>query len=184
MKSSTIRKRATAQRTRKGTADPKQIQYAMTESGMAPLANETVAIFVAKPADALSAALGIVFADRGAAIKHVKEGLAFTVFERLSKALEVPAARLASLAGIAPRTLDRRKKDGRLQTAESERVLRLVSLFDKAVSVLGDVDTARGWFKQPLHALGGRSPMEYADTEIGAREVEDLLGRLEHGVVS
>jgi uncharacterized protein (DUF2384 family) len=27
-------------------------------------------------------------------------------------------------------------------------------------------------------------PLDYAETEIGAREVEDLLGRIEYGVYS
>jgi len=32
--------------------------------------------------------------------------------------------------------------------------------------------------------LGGETPLEYAETEVGAREVEDLLGRIEYGVYS
>jgi putative toxin-antitoxin system antitoxin component (TIGR02293 family) len=40
------------------------------------------------------------------------------------------------------------------------------------------------WLKSPQKALGGKTPLEYSDTEPGAREVEDLLGRLEHGVFS
>ncbi len=31
-------------------------------------------------------------------------------------------------------------------------------------------------------ALAGRKPIEFARTEVGAREVEDLIGRLEYGV--
>ena len=65
---------------------------------------------------------------------------------------------------------------------ESERVLRIGALFDRAVVVFGDEDQARQWLKSSQRALGGRTPLEYADTEPGAREVEDLLGRLEYGV--
>jgi uncharacterized protein (DUF2384 family) len=39
-------------------------------------------------------------------------------------------------------------------------------------------------FEKIQKGLGGKTPLEYADTEPGAREVEDLLGRLEHGVFS
>jgi putative toxin-antitoxin system antitoxin component (TIGR02293 family) len=44
------------------------------------------------------------------------------------------------------------------------------------------VERAREWFKAPNRALGNTTPFEYADTEPGAREVEDVLGRIEHGV--
>jgi hypothetical protein len=40
------------------------------------------------------------------------------------------------------------------------------------------------WFTSPKIPLDGKTPLECADTEIGAKEVEDLLGRLEHGVFS
>jgi putative toxin-antitoxin system antitoxin component (TIGR02293 family) len=91
---------------------------------------------------------------------------------------------LARVAHIATRTLSRRKKEGHLDTDESERLFRIGALFDRAAEVLGGKEVAREWFKTPLRALGGQSPLEYADTEPGAREVEDLLGRVEHGVFS
>ncbi len=43
---------------------------------------------------------------------------------------------------------------------------------------------ARQWLEQSAKALGGRTPMEYLETEAGANEVEDLIGRLEHGVIA
>jgi putative toxin-antitoxin system antitoxin component (TIGR02293 family) len=57
-------------------------------------------------------------------------------------------------------------------------------LFTKAQEVLRGRENARLWFTSPKIALGGKTPLEYADTELGAREVEDLLSRLEHGVFS
>ena len=45
-------------------------------------------------------------------------------------------------------------------------------------------DSAKKWLKEEAYGLGDVSPLEYAVTEIGAREVEDLLGRVEHGVFS
>ena len=43
---------------------------------------------------------------------------------------------------------------------------------------------ARQWLNAPQFGLGGAIPLEYAGTEVGAREVEDLLGRIEYGVYS
>jgi putative toxin-antitoxin system antitoxin component (TIGR02293 family) len=117
-------------------------------------------------------------------IVALKAGLPIEFFDGLCAELEITAQEMASVLNIAPRTLARRKKEGRLQTAESERLYRLGALFEKAVAVLGDVEAARSWFKNPARALGDAAPLHFADTEPGAREVEDLLGRLEHGVFS
>ena len=66
---------------------------------------------------------------------------------------------------------------------ESERLLRLALVFEKAVELFeGNADAARDWLKAPNKALAGESPLTIVETEIGAREVEDLIGRLEHGV--
>lgn len=46
----------------------------------------------------------------------------------------------------------------------------------------GDQETGRDWLARPARALGGHTPPDFAETEMGAREVEDLLGRLEYGV--
>jgi uncharacterized protein (DUF2384 family) len=50
--------------------------------------------------------------------------------------------------------------------------------------VLGGLDRARQWFRTPLRALSGKTPLEYCDMEIGLREVALVLGRIEHGVFS
>ena len=139
---------------------------------------------MAETAIIYGASVGLKSRDRGDVIHVLKQGLPISAFERLQEEIGIPAKTLAATANIAVRTLARRKKEGRLQTDESERLLRVGVLFDRAVEVLGDLEAARRWFKSPRKALGGQSPLAYADTEPGVREVEDLLGRIEHGVFS
>jgi len=92
-------------------------------------------------------------------------------------------AEIASVAGIAPRTLARRRNSGKFTWDESERLLRISAVFDRAVELFeGDVPAAAAWLTTPQPALGRRTPLAYSRTEVGAREVEDLIGRLEHGV--
>jgi putative toxin-antitoxin system antitoxin component (TIGR02293 family) len=81
-------------------------------------------------------------------------------------------------------TLRRRRVSGRLDQNESERVYRLGKLFHLATRVLGSRELAGQWFKMPATALGGVTPLDYADTEIGKREVEKMLYRIAHGMVS
>ena len=79
----------------------------------------------------------------------------------------------------------RRKSKGKFTPEESERLLRLGTVFEQAVELFeGDRAAALRWLTAPRKALEGKTPLAYARTELGAREVEDLIGRLEHGVVS
>jgi putative toxin-antitoxin system antitoxin component (TIGR02293 family) len=92
---------------------------------------------------------------------------------------------LGSLIGIPERTLARRRVAGKLTPEESERLLRVASIFEKAAELFeGDLEAAVGWLTSPKKALGQQQPLLYARTELGAREVENLLGRLEYGVFS
>jgi putative toxin-antitoxin system antitoxin component (TIGR02293 family) len=54
----------------------------------------------------------------------------------------------------------------------------------KATEVLETKENARRWLGSAQVGLGGAIPLDYAETEVGAREVEDLLGRIEYGVYS
>jgi putative toxin-antitoxin system antitoxin component (TIGR02293 family) len=117
-------------------------------------------------------------------IEQVQGGLRVQELDALRDSLEIPMERLASRLGISKATLHRRKAQGRLGPAESERVVRLARLTGKAAKVLGGIEAARQWLNSPQFGLGGAVPLDYAGTEIGAREVENLLGRIEYGVYS
>jgi putative toxin-antitoxin system antitoxin component (TIGR02293 family) len=117
-------------------------------------------------------------------VEALRRGLPVAAFEQLRDALDVSTRALAATTNIAVRTLARRKGEGRLRKDESERILRIGALFDRATEVLEGREAARQWLKSPKRALGGRTPLEYADTEPGAREVENLLIRLDYGVFS
>lgn len=117
-------------------------------------------------------------------IKLLKAGLAVQELEALRSSLELPMDRLAPMLGISKATLHRRKAAGRLDPAESDRVVRFARLMGQAIGVLENEQNARLWLTSPQFGLGGAVPLAYAETEVGAREVEDLLGRIEHGVYS
>jgi putative toxin-antitoxin system antitoxin component (TIGR02293 family) len=116
-------------------------------------------------------------------IQKINAGFSVALLDRFSKETELPLEAVAEVIQIPSRTLSRRRAGGRLQPDESERLLRVSTLFEKAVALFeGDRDAALQWLKAPQPALGGEQPLEFAKTEVGAREVEDLIGRLEHGV--
>lgn len=115
-------------------------------------------------------------------VEQVRAGLPFRELDVLRKRLGVSVREVAGLVSIPERTLARRRQRGRLDPAESERVLRFERLFALAVEMLRNGERARAWLAAPKAALGGQTPLQYANTEIGAREVEHLIGRIRHGV--
>jgi putative toxin-antitoxin system antitoxin component (TIGR02293 family) len=116
-------------------------------------------------------------------VEHVEKGLAFSTVEALQEQMDLAAKEMARLLDIKFRTFLRRKEAGRLQPAESDRVLRASRLFARAQDLFeGDLGAARRWLLTPQRALGGAIPLEIAKTEVGAREVEQVIGRLEQGV--
>jgi len=116
-------------------------------------------------------------------VRHVEKGLAFTAVEALQQQMDLATKEIAQLLDIKFRTFLRRKEAGRLQPAESDRVLRASRLFARAQDLFdGNQEAARAWLMTPQRALGGAIPLEIAKTEVGAREVEQIIGRLEQGV--
>jgi len=114
----------------------------------------------------------------------IESGLAFAELDALRASLGVPMERLTPKLGISKATLHRRKAAGRLGREESDRVVRFARLMGKALEVFESDEPARSWLNSPQVGLGGAVPLDYAETEVGAREVEDLLARIEYGVYS
>ena len=116
---------------------------------------------------------------------RIAAGLPYHAVERLRAKSGLSLTDVARVTGIPLRTMSRRRDSGRLKPAESERLLRLTFLFEQAVDLFeGDANAVRSWLETPNAALHGDTPLQLAETEIGAREVENLIGRLEHGVFS
>lgn len=114
----------------------------------------------------------------------VRAGLPFSAFVALTNQLELSPQNVAAVFGIPPRTLVRRKEARHLNPQESDRVYRIARAVSQSVEVLGSIDKGRAWLKAPNRALGGEAPLDLLDTEIGARQVEEILLRLNYGIFS
>lgn len=117
-------------------------------------------------------------------VERIMAGLPVQEFDALRDLLGLPVEEMARKVGISTATLSRRRaKADPLDPVHSDRLMRYARLFWQAVALFdGAQDAARKWLVSPARALGGQTPLDFAETEVGAREVEDLLGRLEHGV--
>jgi uncharacterized protein (DUF2384 family) len=90
-----------------------------------------------------------------------REGLPVDVLTLLAQELSIDRKALAKVVGISDRTLNRRIASGsRLSAEESDRTVR------------------------PNMVLEGQRPVDLLDTDVGARSVETILGRIAWGVYS
>ncbi len=116
--------------------------------------------------------------------KAIREGFPPAVVEELMRASGLTLKELASALDLSPRSLQRRRRSGRLARYESDRLYRLARIVALANEFIGDHQRAVRWLKRPNRALGGIPPVEALDTELGARQVENILGRIAFGGIS
>jgi len=115
----------------------------------------------------------------------VRKGLPASSVTALAEKLDVGNTVLSRKLGIPQRTLTRRLSQGsRLTAAESDRTVRVARVYANAVEMIGDEEKAVEWLRTPNRALGGERPLDQLDTDLGARAVEDILGRIAYGVYS
>jgi putative toxin-antitoxin system antitoxin component (TIGR02293 family) len=119
-----------------------------------------------------------------ALIEAVTHGLPASLARELAQKMEVSLEDMSGLLRLNPRTFQRRMDEGVLTLSESERLWELSRLFARAVDVMESMPGAIHWFKNPIQALGWATPLAYARTSVGVRELENILGRIEHGVYS
>jgi len=127
--------------------------------------------------------LGLSQFDWPGIIKRIEKGLPYSAFERLQKNTRVSSDQLRDLLQIPRRTLARRKTAGVLNAEESDRLVRLARVYARTLYFFdGDAEAATEWLTDAQYSFGGVPPIEMARTDVGAQEVERLIGQLEHGV--
>jgi putative toxin-antitoxin system antitoxin component (TIGR02293 family) len=114
----------------------------------------------------------------------IREGFPQPVVEQLMQGAGLTLKELSTILDLSPRSLQRRRREGRLARYESDRLYRLARVIAHAKRHIGNDDAAIRWLRRPNRALGGNIPLELLDTELGARAVENVLGRIAYGGVS
>jgi putative toxin-antitoxin system antitoxin component (TIGR02293 family) len=84
---------------------------------------------------------------------------------------------------VPKRTLARRiAADEPLTVEETDKALRLERVATLADRVFGNPAKASRWLRKPKLSLSGKTPVEFLASESGARQVEEMLYRIEHGM--
>jgi len=116
-------------------------------------------------------------------VETILRGLTYATFEALTTNYGLLRELAGQAISVPERTLARRKR-ARFATDESDRLARLGRIAALAEEVLGSREKAGRWLQKSNRALGGVMPIERLRTEPGARQVEEILLRIEHGVIS
>ena len=115
-------------------------------------------------------------------ISLVRLGLSASTIDAAVRVMGISQTELARALDIPARTLARRKKEGVLSRVESEKLVRLARVVERAVEVFENDRAALDWLKSQNPALGGTSPLSLLDTDLGSVAVVNTLGRIEQGV--
>ena len=121
-------------------------------------------------------------ADRIALIAQIREGLSYKSVAQAAKSVGVAVKDLADFGVIPARTLAHSKKVGKFTQSQSDRVARFFRIWAQAEATFGTTDKARLWLERPTRPLGNKQPLALLDTEEGARLVEHILNRVDHGL--
>lgn len=118
------------------------------------------------------------------AVEALQLGLPSRLARDLAVRLGLPVEAMATPLQLTIRTFHRRLQEGTLAFAESERLFAWARILNRAIAVLGDETKAVHWLRSPVRALDSKAPLDCAQTWIGIRQVEAVLGRIEDGVYS
>ncbi|ACO32889.1 antitoxin Xre/MbcA/ParS toxin-binding domain-containing protein [Acidobacterium capsulatum] len=130
-------------------------------------------------------ALGLSSMENISLMQAANSGLSWAAITRFLDCTGLSQQDLAHYLGIHALTFALRRKAGIFGKRESEQLLRLAELYQATLHLFGgDTDSARAWFTSPVRGLGSACPIDMARNEFGAREVQDLIGRLNNGIFS
>jgi putative toxin-antitoxin system antitoxin component (TIGR02293 family) len=116
-------------------------------------------------------------------VRLIRRGLPIEAVEAMLDAGRLTPTELDAI--VLPRkTLAHRKKLGNLTPEQSDRLLRVARIIAMAEEVFGSREKAALWLRRPTSALSGEQPLRLLDTDEGVRQVETLLGRIEHGIAA
>jgi putative toxin-antitoxin system antitoxin component (TIGR02293 family) len=114
----------------------------------------------------------------GVAIK----GLSVQAVRKLQQHLGFSNKEMSVVLGVSESTLARREQTQKpLTLDEGEKAIQLSAVLAKGMEVFEDEEDLHFWLNSPIPALGGQKPKHLLHSMIGRSQVQDVLGRIEHG---
>jgi putative toxin-antitoxin system antitoxin component (TIGR02293 family) len=115
--------------------------------------------------------------------ERVRKGLPFSALSAVMQQYGISRDALCDILHLSRRNFLRRREQKRLSPDESDRLYRLARVLAHANRVFEDPDESADWIQTPNAALGKQQPLTLLDTDIGVQQVDQVLGRIEHGII-
>jgi putative toxin-antitoxin system antitoxin component (TIGR02293 family) len=115
--------------------------------------------------------------------ERVRKGLPFNALVAVMEQYGIARDVLCTILHLSARNFLRRGEQKRLSPGESDRLYRLARVIAHANRVFEDPEESADWIQSPNRALGKQQPLTLLDTDIGVQQVDQVLGRIEHGIV-
>ncbi len=120
-----------------------------------------------------------------AVIKRAREGILRSASDEVAGMVGLSDNEMAHVLGMTPRNLHRIRPDKTFNRDASERLILFRNLLIHALDTFeGHKETVLYWLRTPLSELNGQAPLEIMDTVTGFRLADDVLGRLDHGILA
>lgn len=117
-------------------------------------------------------------------IDKSRQGMLRSEADKVAQLAGLTDIELARILNMSVRNLHRLKADDKLTRDASERLLLLTNLLQHGLDVFDeDAQTLVEWLRSPIRELNTQSPLSLLDTTTGFGLVDDVLGRIEHGIV-
>lgn len=118
-----------------------------------------------------------------APVAVIRQGLPVSAVDDVVKSGVITSGEVYEV--ILPRkTLTNRRATGTLTPDQSDRLVRVARVIEKAEEVFANREKAHIWLRRPTTALDGEEPIKLLDTEVGARKVEELLNQIAYGIAA
>ena len=114
----------------------------------------------------------------------VKEGISKKALELLKDKARLDYDQLARALDVSRQTLINKKRNAKFNQEVSNKILALADIYSYGYDVFQDTERFNGWMFSENGALGGRVPFEMLNTYYGRLSVNNIIGRIEHGVYS
>ncbi len=112
-------------------------------------------------------------------------GLPVSAFFDLIEISGLSNDELAGLLDLSYKTIQRYQKDGKkLNAQNSEQLLKMIALWQKADEVFGDLESFNRWLRKPAVGLGNQVPLPFLQTSGGIDLIREELLRIEHGALA
>ena len=113
--------------------------------------------------------------------REIERGLPLSTLEEFSAYSGIAVKDLLEVV-IPARTLKhRRQRQESLNLDESDRLARVARLYELAVKVFGDPEKTKRWLTKPKTKFEDRSPLTMMHTDLGGRQVEEMLYQIDEG---